>query len=70
MVINTTDEVSELGDTINTMAENLQQYIKKSIEYEKDMVNMEIDRLMLPDKSPFYLQYTEYHIVYGGGGGK
>ncbi len=70
VVINTTDEVQELGDTINTMAENLQQYIKKSIEYEKNIVNMEIDRLMSENKSPFYLQYFEYYLVYGRRRGK
>lgn len=63
VAINTTDEVSELGDTINTMAENLQQYIKKSIEYEKDMVNMEIDRLML-QINPHFIYNTLSTISY------
>ena len=61
--INTTDEIQELGDTINTMAENLQRYIKKSIEYEKDMVNMEIDRLML-QINPHFIYNTLSTISY------
>ena len=63
VVINTTDEVQELGDTINTMAENLQQYIKKSIEYEKNIVNMEIDRLML-QINPHFIYNTLSTISY------
>ena len=61
--INTTDEIQELGDTINTMAENLQRYIKKSIAYEKDMVNMEIDRLML-QINPHFIYNTLSTISY------
>ena len=61
--INTTNEIQELGDTINTMAENLQRYIKKSIAYEKDMVNMEIDRLML-QINPHFIYNTLSTISY------
>lgn len=61
--IQTNDELSILGDTFNTMVQDLQKLISESIEYEKTTKKMEINRLML-QINPHFICNTLNSIVY------
>lgn len=61
--IHSGDEFEELGNTFNIMTENLQTYIKKSVEQEKVKKDMEIDQLVL-QINPHFIYNTLNTISY------
>lgn len=61
--IHSGDEFEELGRTFNAMTENLQVYIRKSLEQEKIKKDMEIDKLML-QINPHFIYNTLNTISY------
>ena len=45
--IHTNDELEILGDSFNSMVQDLQNLLEESVEHEKNIREMEINRLML-----------------------
>lgn len=61
--IGTDDELAVLGNTFNTMVGDLQKLLEESVQYEKNLKGMEIDRLML-QINPHFIYNTLNSIVY------
>ena len=61
--VNTQDELEELGNTMNTMVQNLQTLMLETVEYERITKEMEINRLML-QINPHFIYNTLNSIVY------
>ena len=61
--INTNDELEILGDSFNSMVQDLQNLLEESVEHEKNIREMEINRLML-QINPHFIYNTLNSIVY------
>ena len=61
--IQTDDELQVLGDSFNRMVKDLKHLLEKSVEHEKNIKEMEINRLML-QINPHFIYNTLNSIVY------
>ena len=61
--IHTNDELEILGDSFNSMVQDLQNLLEESVEHEKNIREMEINRLML-QINPHFIYNTLNSIVY------
>lgn len=61
--IRTGDELEVLGNGFNAMVEDLDSYVRQTVEYEKTVREMELNRLML-QINPHFIYNTLNSIVY------
>lgn len=61
--IHTGDELEELGAGFNAMVKDLDSYVRKTVDYEKTVREMELNRLML-QINPHFIYNTLNSIVY------